>query len=105
MQVFFKKDYLLDLYEVGKTKDKKHRFQPEIVRKYRRCIDILKDASRIESLYAINALNYEKLKGDKSGFSSIRVNDQYRIEFEEEVIENQIITTICNIIELSNHYK
>lgn len=105
MEVVFKKDYLLDLYETGKTKDKKHRFQPEIVHKYKRCIDILKDASRIESLYVLHALHYEKLQGDKQGISSIRVNNQYRIEFEEEQIENRIITTICNIIELSNHYK
>ena len=53
----------------------------------------------------INSLNYEKLKGDKKGLSSVRVKDQYRIEFEEYVVDGQSIATICNITELSNHYK
>lgn len=52
-----------------------------------------------------NSLNYEKLKGDKAGFSSVRVNDQYRIEFEERTKGGETIATICNITDLSNHYK
>lgn len=52
-----------------------------------------------------NSLNYEKLKGDKVGLSSVRVNEQYRIEFEEQIKNGEIIATICNITELSNHYK
>ncbi len=51
----------------------------------------------------MNGLNYEKLKGDKSGLESVRVNDKYRIEFISTKENNEI--TICNIIELSNHYK
>lgn len=42
---------------------------------------------------------------DLSMISSIRVNDQYRIEFEERAREGETIATICNIIDLSNHYK
>ncbi len=53
----------------------------------------------------INSLNYEKLKGDKMGLSSVRVNDQYRIEFEEYIEDGHSVATICNITELSNHYK
>ena len=37
--------------------------------------------------------------------SSVRVNDQYRIEFEEHVRDSEIVATICNITDLSNHYK
>ena len=33
MIVTFEKDYLRDLYETGKA-DKKHRFQPDIVKRY-----------------------------------------------------------------------
>ena len=35
MIVTFEQEYLRSLYEKGKTDDKKHRFQPEIVRKYK----------------------------------------------------------------------
>ena len=50
-------------------------------------------------------LHYEKLVGDKKGISSVKVNDQYRIEFTEETEDGKQIATICNITELSNHYK
>lgn len=37
--------------------------------------------------------------------SSVRVNDQYRIEFKEYTEDGETIATICNIVDLSNHYK
>ncbi len=104
MIVVFDKDYLRDLYLTGKS-DKKHRFQPDIIKRYKRGIDYLKQASRIEELFLLASLHYEVLKGDKAGISSIRVNDQYRIEFRVEKQETEQIITICNVLELSNHYK
>ena len=104
MIVAFEKDYLRELYETGKS-DKKHRFQPDIVKRYKRGVDYLKQARNIEELFLLPSLHYEVLKGDKAGLSSIRVNDQYRIEFTVEQVSEPIIVTICNIIELSNHYK
>ena len=105
MDVTFEKDYLQEIYRTGKTTDKKHRFQPAIIRKYIRVIDLMIDQPDVMALTKYNSLNYKKLQGDKIGLSSVRVNDQYRIEFEEKVVENQIVATICNITELSNHYK
>jgi toxin HigB-1 len=104
MIVTFEKEYLRNLYETGKPGDKKHRFPPEIVRKYVRCIDILLDASGINTLYGIHSLNYELLKGDKAGISSIRVNKQYRIEFMVTDDGIDTVVTVCSILELSNHY-
>lgn len=104
MVVAFEKEYLRDLYETGKS-DKKHRFQPDIVKRYKRGIDYLKQARNVEELFLLPSLHYEVLKGDKAGVSSIRVNDQYRIEFTVEQVSEPIVITICNIIELSNHYK
>ena len=105
MEVAFEKEYFRDLYKTGKTAGKKHRFQPEIVRKYQHCIDTLLGAKNIEVLYTINSLNYEVLKGGKAGISSIRVNKQYRIEFTEKYNGIEPLITVCNILELSNHYK
>lgn len=105
MFVTFEKTYLQDLYEKGKTSDKKHRYQPDIVKRYKKSIDILLEAERVEDLMLINSLNYEVLKGDKQGISSIRVNDQYRVEFTVKETLDEPIITVCNIIELSNHYK
>jgi proteic killer suppression protein len=105
MIVTFEEEYLRDLYEKGKTDDKKHRYQPDVIKVYRKRIKTLLDAETIEDLFTINSLNYEVLKGDKAGISSIRANNKYRIEFtvKETVVET--IVTVCNILELSNHYK
>lgn len=104
MLVTFDKEYLKELYESGKTKDKKHRFQPEVVKRYKRCVDYLKWASSKEALFQINSLRFEALTGDKSGMFSVRVNDKYRIEFTLNDPSEEPFLTICNIVELSNHY-
>lgn len=106
MNVEFKKDYLADLYEKGKTTDKKHRFQPNIVKGYLKCVKVLMSISRMEDLFTFQSLNYEKLKGDKKGISSLRINDQYRLEFREIPSQSdQSIIEICSIVDITNHYK
>ena len=105
MEIRFEKEYLRQLYEEGKMTDKKYRFQPHIVKRYQLRIKALEQANRIEEIVVINSFNYEVLKGDKAGISSIRVNDQYRIEFTVKRVALESVVTICNILELSNHYK
>ncbi len=61
-------------------------------------------ASSKESLFPINSLRFEALSGDKAGLFSVRVNDKYRIEFTLEESADKPLLTICNIVELSNHY-
>lgn len=106
MIVKFEKEYLSELYYEGRCHDKKHRYQPDIIKRYKQRIDTLNAASCIETLYQFHSLEYEVLSGDKAGISSIRVNNKYRIEFSVSYEETgKTLLTICNIIELSNHYK
>ena len=105
MQLKFEEDYLRDLYSMGKTKDKHHRFQPQVVRGYQKALNLLKMANRIEDLFVFSSLNFESLSGNKSGRYSIRANGQYRIEFLIENEGDQMQVSICNILELSNHYQ
>ena len=105
MEISFDKEYLRQLYEEGMTVDKKHRFQPHIIARYQLRIKVLELVRGIEELLAIISLHYEVLKCDKAGISSVRVNDQYRIEFTVKQISSETVVTICNILELSNHYK
>lgn len=105
MEILFDKEYLRQLYEDGKCKDKKHRFQPQVVKKYTKVVDLMIASPNTFSLAKYNSLRYEKLVGDKIGISSVRVNDQYRIEFIEQVEDSETFATICNLIELSNHYQ
>ena len=105
MTVTFDQTYLQELYTDGHTSDKHHRFQPQIVSKYVKVVNLMKQQQNVLGLTRFGSLHYEKLHGDKEGLSSVRVNDQYRIEFTEGMEEGKQIATICNITELSNHYK
>ena len=53
MEIIFTEDYLKELYEEGKSKSKKYRFQKEIIQKYKQTIDKLRVANSIEDLYPI----------------------------------------------------
>ena len=106
MKIEFEKEYLRELYYTGKSTDKKHRFQPQVVNGYLKCVRALVKAVRTEDLYLIKSLNYERLTGDKKRLSSIRINDQYRLEFRETADSNDIIEVkICSLIDITNHYK
>ena len=105
MKVTFDKDYLQRLYTTGQSPDKKHRFQPDVIRRYVKVIDIMMEADNVNVLALIGGLHYEHLSGDKAGLSSVRVNKKYRVEFSEQTEGTETVATICNIIELSNHYE
>ena len=104
MIVEFGEEYLRDLYTKGVCNDKRHRYRIDVVKRYKRGIDYLKWASRKEDLYRINSLNFEALGGDKNGLFSIRINKKYRIEFTITENTEDLILTVCTIVELSNHY-
>ena len=104
MQIVFTQGFLSDLYYDQST-DKKHRFQPEVVKKYIKVVNILKQAKAVEDLFPFNSLNYERLSGNKVGIESVRVTDKYRLEFKTETIGEQVKVTICNLLDLSNHYQ
>lgn len=105
MTVNFEQEYLFDLYTKGKAKDKKRRYQPQIVAKFIRVVKLMTAEDNVMGLVKYGSLHYEHLHGDKEGLSSVKVNDQYRIEFKEELEDGKEIATICNITELSNHYR
>jgi toxin-antitoxin system, toxin component, relE family len=68
MFIEFDKDYLRELFEQGRTSDKKHRYQPEVIKGYQKAVASLKRAINVEMLYRLNSFNYEVLKGDKKAF-------------------------------------
>lgn len=105
MIIEFDKDYLYELYTEGKTSDKKHRYQPEVVRGYQKAVFVLSVANAVTDLFRNNALNYEVLKGDKKGISSVRINKQYRLEFTVRDVMGDQILTVCRLLDISNHYK
>ena len=59
MQVLFEEDYLKELYEQGEANDKLHRFQPQIVKKYTRIIDLMMEQENVQGLTKYKGLHYE----------------------------------------------
>ena len=71
------------------------RLPVAIIKSARRKITVLKAAVDDRSLRNWKSLHYEKLKGDREGQRSIRLNDQYRLVFElDEKTEPQTITIL-----------
>ena len=103
MEIRFDKEYLEELYNNGQTKNKKYRFQPQVVKKYQKRIDTLAGITRIEELFTLNSLNFEAL--ESSGNYSIRIDYLYRLEFQVSNSETEPIITICLIMDITNHYE
>jgi proteic killer suppression protein len=68
-----------------------------IVKMARKRLVQLEAAADERDLYQITSLHYKKLGGDKEGLRSIRVNDQYRIEFRLDDSERPAIICITTI--------
>ncbi len=102
MDIVFQKDYLSDLYYTGKTRDKQHRFQPEVIRKYVRVVGILDAVSRMEDLFRFNSLDFEAIG---NGEYSVRIDYHYRLVFQLEARPGETILTICKLEDITNHYK
>ncbi|MDO4185929.1 MAG: type II toxin-antitoxin system RelE/ParE family toxin [Bacteroidales bacterium] len=105
MVVTFNEVYLENLYTKGESGIKKLRFQPQVVRGYQKAVKYLIQAKRKEDLYPFKSLHFEALRGDKDGRFSVKANDQYRVEFTLTETGEEPVVSICNILELSNHYK
>lgn len=106
MTIVFLKDYLEDLYE-GKTKKyKDFKSNPALVKQYVKTVNKLKSVTRIEQLYQINSLHYEKKEGNLNGKSAVWINKQYRIIFNEVASkEGSLQIDILELEELSKHYQ
>ncbi|MCC6499754.1 MAG: type II toxin-antitoxin system RelE/ParE family toxin [Anaerolineales bacterium] len=72
-----------DLFHNRKT-SRVRRFPPDIVKVALRKLDVLNGAHRLDDLRSPPANRLEALKGNLTGFHSIRVNDQWRLVFRWE---------------------
>ena len=60
------------------------RFPVELRSNARRKLQMLDDAETLPILAALPGNRFEKLKGDRKGYYSIRINDQWRVVFRWE---------------------
>jgi proteic killer suppression protein len=77
--------------EAGET-----RLPVAVIKSARRKLNVLRAASDDRTLRNWKSLHYEKLKGDREGERSIRINKQYRMVFMlDSESDPQIITLIA----------
>ena len=69
-----------DIFDGLSTKAARKTLGPQLHRKAAKVLDRLNSAVSLRSL-SLPGLQLEKLKGDRVGQHSIRINDQYRICF------------------------
>lgn len=102
MQVIFKTIELKQLYLIPVDTIKgKLPFQKRTIQQYKNRIVLLESIEKITDLYSFKSLHFEKLKGERTGQSSIRLNDQYRLIIEQ--ITDDVLKIL--IIEISKHYE
>ena len=72
-----------DLFDDRRTRATR-AFPPELRRPARRKLLYLHDAAELKDLRVPPGNRLERLKGNWSGFHSIRINDQWRVVFRWE---------------------
>ena len=106
MNISFNNRLLIDLYEENKITDKQFRSNLNLVKQYIRTVNKLKSVEKVEQLFQYEGLHYEKLKGNFKGYSSVRINNQYRLIFEEVTGEEEPFQIILfKLEEIINHYS
>lgn len=105
MNIEFDSKALEDLYTTGKTQDHQYkRLSKDIVKRYIKVVNYIRGSRRLEDLFQIKSLHYEKKKGDLKGVDAVWINDQYRLLFNSSPDETGIIVNAL-IIEISKHYE
>ena len=77
----FKSRFAQDIYD-GASTARSRKFPSQIINKALRLLDQLNIVTQIDELLVPPGNQLEKLKGDLSGYWSLRINRQWRIIFQ-----------------------
>lgn len=72
-------------------------FDAAIVKAYRKRMQVIRAALDERVFYAMKSLHYEKLKGDRVGQRSMRLNDQWRLILRIEEDDTGKLVVIVSI--------
>lgn len=82
---------LIETDDAGRTK-----LPVAVIKSARRKLTVLRAATDDRSLRSWKSLHYEKLRGDKDGLRSIRINDQFRMVISlDETTSPQTVTILA----------
>jgi toxin HigB-1 len=76
-------------------------FGDAVVKAYRKRLQQIRAAPDERLFYALRSLNFEKLKGDREGQYSMRLNDQWRLIVE---LEGRAPNKVVRIIEITDYH-
>lgn len=80
MRFAFKHEVIDDLFQTGISPT----LHPNVVKAFFRVMAVIAMAQDERDIRAIKGKHIEKLKGDREGQYSIRLNDQFRLIFTKE---------------------
>ena len=105
MKIVFEDSALEELYVSGTTTNSLYRkLAKDVVKQYVKVVNYMRAARRIEDLYSIKSLHYEKKKGDLNGVDAVWINRQYRLLFNSSPNEEGIVVNAL-LLEISKHYE
>jgi proteic killer suppression protein len=94
MRFSFSDAKLRALYTTGKS-----RYSPEVSRAFFRVMGHVDQAVDERDLYNLKGLHYEKLKGDRKGQHSLRLNQQFRLIVRREDDSEGRLMRIIEIVD------
>lgn len=105
MNITTENEALAEIITTGKTTDRRYKKLPaSVINGFLKAYNIMRAVNRIEDLFQHKGLNYERLKGNKSQYESVRCNIQYRLIFVSSAADDTLIIQNIELIEISNHY-
>ena len=72
-------------------------FAREIVRSYRKLMQIIRNAPDERTFYALKSLHFEKLKGNREHQRSMRLNNKWRLILEIKPAQPKNIIVVVGI--------
>lgn len=76
-------------------------FGDALVKAFRKRMQQIRAAADERTFYALRSLNFEKLKGDREGQYSMRLNDQWRLIMK---LEGKGPSKVVHIIEITDYH-
>ena len=105
MFIEFEDKALEDLFTTGSTSDNRYNKLPkDIIKRYVKVVNYLRAAERVENLFLIKSLHYEKKEGNLKGVDAVWISEKYRLLFKTSPDENGIIVNAI-LTEISKHYE
>ena len=74
-------------------------FAPEVVKGFRKTMQVIRAATDSRDLTTMRSLSFEKLKGDRAGQYSLRLNKQWRLIVRLKEVEGSKTVVVLEIVD------